>query len=168
LTRQTQNLLYHLLPAVLGLLAAGAIVLWVFLSPAPFRIGSLTPAFLSLVAAAILRHIERHGSSQEQCFQVALMMGVSSYWLPTVVFLTIPVWAYLIYRNLFNSRSFFATLLGYGVVAAWASVAVYMDWIDNPWAEFWTTKNAYGWIPTGVLLVTYIVSTIVRQTLRAR
>lgn len=165
--------LYHLLPAVFWLLAIG---------------GSLVPALPSLntklstlnyysgywVAAIVLiiivfiGRIKRHASSVEECFVMALFLGIASYWIPTVVFLTVPVWAYLIYRNLFSGRSFLATFLGYAVVAIWASIFVLFGWIANPWAHFFALENALGWIPLGAILLAWLASTIVRQILRAR
>ena len=99
---------------------------------------------------------------------MAIFFGIASYWLPTVVFLTIPVWAYLIYQNLFSGRSFLATFLGYAVVAIWAAVFIFFGWIANPWAHFFAIENALGWIPSGAVLLAWLGSTIVRQTLRVR
>ena len=99
---------------------------------------------------------------------MALLLGIASYWLPTVLFLILPVWAYLIYRNLYSLRSFTATLLGLATVAVWAAVLVVFGVIGNPWADFFATKNLWAWIPTGAVLIAFIASTIVRQTLRER
>ena len=99
---------------------------------------------------------------------MALLLGIASYWIPTVVFLTIPVWAYLIYRNIFSGRSLLATLLGYVTVAIWATVFILLGWIANPWANFFALENALGWIPLGAILIAWLASTIVRQNLRER
>ena len=99
---------------------------------------------------------------------MALLLGIASYWIPTVVFLTIPVWAYLIYRNLFSGRSLLATFLGYAMVAIWAAVFIFFGWIANPWAHFFALENALGWIPLGAILIAWLASTIVRQNLRVR
>ena len=125
-------------------------------------------AALVLLVIVIIGRIERHGSSVEQCFQTALLFGVASYWLPTVVFLTLPVWGYLIFKNLFCWRSFLATLIGYAVVAIWAAGFVFMGWITNPWADFFAQENALGWIPLGAILIAWLASTITRNILRVR
>lgn len=164
--RSTQNTLYHLLPVVFWLLAIGGIVLWEYCFTSSLFL--LLPAGLALVAVLIIRRIPRHTESVNQCFNVALLLGIASYWLPTVLFLALPIWGYLVYQNLFNLRSFCATLLGLALVAVWAAVAVHMGWIANPWASFFSIENARGWIPTGAVLIAWLASTIARQTLRVR
>lgn len=99
---------------------------------------------------------------------MGVLLGIASYAMPTVVFLTLPVWAYLIYRNLFNLRSFIATLLGYALIAIWAAVFIALGWIGNPWACFFASENALGWIPLGAILLAWLASAIARQQLRIR
>jgi len=123
---------------------------------------------LSLLSVFLIAHIKRHTGSVEQCFQVALFLGVASYWLPTVVFLILPIWGWLIFQQQFSFRSFLSTLIGLSVVAVWAGIFICLGWLDNPWAEFFAPKNAWGWIPTGAFIVAFIASTIVRRTLRVR
>ena len=93
---------------------------------------------------------------------------VASYWLPTVLFLTPVFLAYLIYKNLFSFRSFLAAVIGFATVAVWAAVFIVMGWIANPWADFFAKENAWGWIPTGAILLAWLASTIARQILRVR
>ena len=171
--RSTQTLLYHLLPAVFWLLAIGGTLVPALLS-FTFRLSPFTyysgywVAAIVLIVILFIGRIKRHASSVEECFLMAIFFGIASYWLPTVVFLTIPVWAYLIYQNLFSGRSFLATFLGYAVVAIWAAVFIFFGWIANPWAHFFAIENALGWIPSGAVLLAWLGSTIVRQTLRVR
>jgi len=171
--RHTQVILYHLLPAVFWLLAIGGSLVPVlpFLN-SPFSTfnyycGYLVAA-LVLFCILIIGRIRRHSSSVEQCFQVALLLGIASYWLPTVLFLIIPVWAYLIYQNLFSFRSFLSTLIGLAVVAIWAALFIWFGWIANTWMDFFAKENALGWIPLGAILIAWLASTIARQTLRVR
>lgn len=163
--------MYYALPVVFWLLAgAGTLVpiaLNTELSTINYYFGYLVTAIV-LLCILIIGRIKRHESSVEQCFQVAVLLGVASYWLPTVVFLTIPVWIYLSIRHLFSLRSFVAALLGYALVALWAGLAVFMGWIANPWANFFAKENALGWIPLGAILVAWMASTIARRTLRVR
>ena len=172
--RQTQVILYHLLPAVFWLLAIGGalvpLLLWTDIDGSSnynYHYGFLV-SVLVLVCIGIIRRIKRHSTSMEECFQVALLLGVASYWLPTVLFLIIPIWVYLIYQNLFSFRSWVATLIGWAVVAVWAAVLVATGYIANPWADFFATENALGWIPLGAILLAWLASTIARQTLRVR
>ena len=150
-------------------MAIGGSILPIFLLdlPANYAWGYL-PCAMALTVIVLMSRIERHTDSIEECFQMASLFGIASYWLPTVVFLTIPVWAYLIYQNLFSLRAFWATVTGYGAVAIWAAVAVQMQWIANPWAHFFAPDNAWGWIPTGSVLVAWIASSIARHILRVR
>ena len=167
--RSTQTILFHLLPVVFWLLAAGGTLLpmvWMEL-PDNYLWGYLVAA-IALIGIFILSRIQRHSSSVEQCFQVAVLLGVASYWLPTVVFLIIPMWGYLYYKLLLNLRSVMATLVGLAFVAVWAAILVWLGYIDNPWSAFFAPKNAWGWIPAGALLFAWLASTIARQTLRVR
>ena len=173
--RATQNTLYHLLPVIFWLLAVVGTLVPVILNFTPYTI-HLTPNYywgylvtaLVLFCIVIIGRIKRHTSSIEECFQMAVLLGVASYWLPTVLFLTLAFWAYLIYQNLFSFRSFVATLLGFALVAIWATIFIYLGWIANPWADFFATENAWGWIPTGAILLAWFASTIARQILRVR
>ena len=174
--RQTQNRVYHVLPVVFWLLAIlgtlAPAVYFNFLSsafhfPPNYFWGYLVAAAVML-SVLIIGRIRRHQSSVEQCFLVAVLLGVASYWLPTVLFLILPIWIYLIYQNLFSLRSFSATFIGFGLVAVWAALFIRWGWIDIPWAHFFAKENAWGWIPTGAIIVAWFFSTIVRQNLRVR
>jgi hypothetical protein len=159
-------MLYHLLPVVFWLLAIGGSIIPLFF--VEHYAWGFIPAALAWLSVVIIRHIQRHTNSIEECLVVALFLGVASYWLPSVLFLIIPIWGYLIYHNLFSFRSFVATLIGYAVVAVWATIFIVLGWITNPWAHFFATENAWGWIPTGAFILAYIASTIARQNLRVR
>ena len=175
--RQTQTLLYHLLPVVFWLLAAGGALVPVILQTAglfdnesvlaSYYWGFLVAAIV-LVCIWIISRIQRHAESMEECLQVALLLGIASYWLPTVLFLILPVWGYLIYQNVFSFRSFVATIIGFSVVAVWGAVFVWLGWMVNPWADFFASKSAWAWIPTGAALLAWLSSAIARQTLRVR
>lgn len=125
-------------------------------------------AAIVLIIILFIGRLKRHASSVEESFEMALLLGIASYWIPTVVFLTLPIWIYLIYQNLFSFRSFLATLLGYALVAIWASFFILLGWMANPWAHFFATESALGWIPLGAILLAWLASTIARRSLRAR
>lgn len=113
----------------------------------------------------MIRRIPRHTESVEQCFVAALLLGIAAYWLPTVVFLLLPIWGYLIYQNIFSFRSFLASLLGLAVVAIWAAVL-------NQWGilsfTFNLAHNLCVWFPTAAVLLAWLFTVIARQILRVR
>ena len=157
--RQTQEILYHLLPVVFWLLAIGGSVLF-------YREWQgYVVALLALICAWLIRRIKRHASSEEECFVVAILLGIAAYWLPSVLFLILPVWAYLIYQNLFSLRSFLASLIGFAVVAIWMAV---LNFFQLSTFNFQLAHNVRAWIPTGAVLLAWLGTTIVRQTLRVR
>ncbi|MBO4454336.1 MAG: hypothetical protein J5761_04695 [Paludibacteraceae bacterium] len=123
---------------------------------------------LVLTIIVILEHLDRHVIAIREAYSSALLLGIASYWLPTVLFLVVPIIVYLIVRNHFTFRSFTAILLGFATVAVWATVAIMIGWISNPWASFFAPEQAWGWIPLGAVLLAWLASTIVRQTLRVR
>ena len=157
--RQTQEILYHLLPVVFWLLATGGSVLF-------YREWQgYVVALLALICAWLIRRIKRHAYSEEECFVVAILLGIAAYWLPSVLFLILPVWAYLIYQNLFSLRSFLASLIGFAVVAIWIAV---LSVFQLSTFNFQLAHNVRAWIPTGAVLLAWLGTTIVRQTLRVR
>ena len=165
--RRTQSILYHLLPVVIWLLAIGGAVvpLLPFCALELSLLDYLIPTMVVLAATLLLTSLKRHASSVEPCFIVAVLLGVTSYWLPAILFLAIPACVYLQLRNLLTARSVAAFLLGYSLVAIWMTVIVHLSSITY---HFSLTQNAYGWIPIGAVLLAWIASTIVRRNLRVR
>ena len=163
--RHTQHRLYHLLPVVFWLLAIGGSVLPLFpFFPLRYLFWAFIPAGVALLCVWIIGRIKRHTNSIEECLQVALLLGVAAYWLPTVVLLIIPIWLYLIYHNLFSFRAFLATLIGFAIVAIWM-------WIISQLSTFHLsplTSHLDYWLPTGLLVTAYLGSTIARRILRVR
>lgn len=181
--RHTQVILYHLLPIAFWLLAIGGSLVPVLLNLLPFNfhfspftshlslfnyLYGFAVAAVVLVCIAILKHIKRHTSAVVPCWHVAVLLGIASYWLPTVVFLIVPMWIYLASRRLFEMRAFMASFLGFLFVAVWAVVGVFMEWIACPWMDFFAKENALGWIPLGAVLIAWLASTIARENLRVR
>ena len=119
-----------------------------------------------LLCIAIIRRIKRHTNSVEECLQVSLLLGIAAYWLPSVLFLILPIWGYLIYQNLFSLRSFLSTLIGFAIVAIWLIL------LSQVWPQTFHlspfTSNLYFWIPTGAAIFAWLASTIARQILRVR
>lgn len=123
---------------------------------------------LVMAVIGILKKLDRHEIAIQEAFSSSLLLGIASFWLPTVLFLTIPVIIFLIYYNHFSFRSFTAIIIGYATVAIWATVAIVLGWIPNNWAIFFSSSIAWGWIPLGSILLAWLGSTIVRQSLRVR
>ena len=138
-------------------------MVWVTL-PEGYWWGYLSAA-LTLIGIFILSRIQRHTRSVEQCFQVAVLLGIAAYWLPSIVFLILPIWGYLYYKNLFEFRSVLASLIGFACVAIWAIIGNYFSLFAF---HFSLSYNLLAWIPAGVILLAWLGSTIARQTLRVR
>lgn len=157
--RRTQTILYHLLPALFWLLAVGGSALFYHDWP-----GYIVTCFV-LFCVLILGRLKPFTTVVEPAFQIALLLGAASYWMPSALFLILPVVVYLIFRRLFNLRVFLAILIGFAVVAIWLVVLSQFSVLDY---SFSLTKNASGWIPIGAFITAWLASTIVRQTLRVR
>ena len=165
-----RKLLYHLLPAVFWLLAiGGSLVPLLPILPPVFPLNSYLIGYavapVVLLIFGIIGRIKRHTDSVEECFQASLLLGVASYWLPTIVFMIIPIWGYLIYQNLFSLRSFASSLIGFGLVAIWMVVLTAFSFIHYPLT---ITHNACAWIPFGAAMIAWLASTIARRILRVR
>ena len=162
--RQTQEILYHLLPVVFWLLAAGGMVLWEMYN-VQFTMYNYIPGIVCLISALLLTHIKRHENAVVPSFQVAVLLGIAAYWLPSVLILILPVWIYLVYRHLLDLRAFTAMLIGLALVAIWMAIGNQFSIFNF---QFSITNNLFVWIPTGIILLAWLGSTIVRQTLRVR
>ena len=157
--RNTHVTLYYLLPAIFWLLAVGGSALFYHDWP-----GYIVTA-LVLFCILILGRIKPYTMVVEQSFQIALLMGIASYWMPSALFLIVPAVGFLIFRRLFNLRTFLALLIGFAAVAIWLVLLSRLSILDY---SFSLTKNALGWIPIGAFIAAWLASTIVRQNLRVR
>ena len=174
--------LYHLLPVVFWLLAIGGSVLTLLLSDneavqqqsgpttewsvsASGLIAGYLVSAIALLCIFIISRIKRHTTSVEECFQVALLRGIAAYWLPSICFLIIPIWGYLIYQNLFSFRAFMASIIGFATVAIWYAVLYFF----TPYTLHFTLfYNLCAWIPTGAILLAWLASTVARNKLQIR
>ena len=123
---------------------------------------------LLLIPELMVSRINRHESSEESCFWIGLMVGISSYWMPTAIFMVIPFWIYLVTQNLFTVHGFVATGVGIGLVAIYAALAVWLGWIDNVWADFFSVDHLWGWIPIGAAILAWAASALARKVLYIR
>lgn len=168
--RTTQNILYHTLPIVFWLLAGAVCFFWYVFFPSLL---SFIPSVATLIVLLVLTSIKRRASSVEECLWTGILLGVASYWLPTVLFLLIPAWIYLYYRRLLDMRSFLASLIGVAIVAIWVAVLLVNPLspepvIANPWAQFFAPESLWCWIPVGAVLLAYIASSVARNILKVR
>lgn len=177
MTYQTRTILRRTLPVVFWLLAVGgAIGIPLIIANAGCQETLINPnywwgfaaAALVMTALWLLYRIDRHMSSAEECFQIAVLLGIASYWVPTVVFMTLPFGLFIVYQNAFNFRSFLATLLGFCFVAIHAAICIWQGWINCPWADFFSVEYLWGWIPVLAMLTAWLSSTIARKTMRER
>ena len=122
-------------------------------------------AILALISMYLITHIKRHASSVEECFEVGVLLSIAAYWLPSVLFLILPVWVYLIYKNLFSFRSFLATVIGFAMIAIWIVVG---NLFQLSTFNFQLSANLFAWLPAGSFLLAWLGTTIVQQTLRER
>lgn len=170
MTYQVRTILRRALPITFWLLAvAGCIVvpLTLFPLPANYWWGFLV-AVLGLILIADLSHLDRHVSSARQGFDIGLLLGIASYWLPTVVFLTLPCWIFMMTRYSFRHRTLLGTLLGFVVVVIYALIGVACGWIENVWTEFFSPARLWGWIPVGAVFLAWLGSYLIREKLKDR
>ena len=179
-----RKLLYHLLPAAFWLLAIGGSLLPLLLpfnfhlSPFNYLLGYAV-SLVALLCILIVSRIKRHTNSVEECFVVALLLGVAAYWLPTVILLLLPIWGYLIYRNLFSFKSFMASLIGLATVGIWlfvlyqlpitnhlSPITNHLSPITNHQSPI--TNNLSAWIPLGAVLLAWLASAVTRHILQER
>ncbi len=116
-----------------------------------------------LVVLLIYQTIDKHlfQSAAEQMFLVTLVLGIASYWLPTIVFAIIAVVLMLLYRNTFDFKSIFAILIGIVVVAIYASIACVLGWIEPVWIDgFFDASLSLRWIPVLALTITLVIDVI--------
>ena len=177
MNRHEATILSRVLPIVFWTLAvAGTVGVPFILESFNLQLSTFNPNYwwgfavtaLVLFVIVIMERLDRHMIAISEAYASALLLGVASYWLPTVLFLILPVIGYLISRNHITLRSFSAILIGFATVAIWATVAIVLGWIGNPWASFFAPEMAWGWIPLGAVLLAWLASTIVQQNLRVR
>ena len=171
MTYNQRILLRRLLPAIFWLLALGGSIATPFIFrlslPANYWWGFIPTAFV-LLCIVIAQHIDRHEPYVSQMFQITVLLGIASYWLPTILFAIVPFYAYAIWKGKMNFRSFLAVLIALTMDALYATIFVYLGWIDNSWVHFFEPDYAWGWIPVGAIFIAWLASTIVRQILRER
>ena len=170
MTYQVRTILRRTLPITYWLLAVGgciAVPLFLWSSPANYWWGFLVAVLVMLVIWD-LSHLDRHESSAQENFTMALLLGVASYWMPTVVFLNVPCWIFAMTRFAFRFRSFLGTFLGFMTVAIYAAIAIYLGWIDNVWADFFNHDYLWGWIPVAAIFTAWLATYYTIKALKDR
>lgn len=115
-----------------------------------------------LLVVSVYQHIDRHRieSVAEKTFMIAILLGVASYFLPSSILLIIPCVLLLMYRQSFDGQSLLAILIGFGVVAIYAAIFIWLGWIDSVWFDFFSMQTLGRWLFPGTLLVAYIINAI--------
>ena len=164
-------LLRRLLPAIFWLLALDGSIAPAFIFhlnlPANYWWGFVPTAFV-LLCLVVAKHIDRHEPYVHQIFRIATLLGIASYWLPTILFAILPFYIYATWKGTMNFRAFIAILISLAMDALYSAIFIYLGWIDNPWMHFFEPDYAWGWIPVGAIFIAWLASTIVRQLLRER
>ena len=163
--------LRRLLPVIFWLLAIGGTIAPPFIFhmnlPANYWWGFVPTVFV-LLCLLVAKHIHRHEPYVTQMFQITAILGIASYWLPTILFAILPFYIYAIWQGTMNLRAFLAILIALAMDALYAAIFIYLGWIANPWLHFFEPNYAWGWIPVGAVFIAWLASTIVRQFLRER
>ncbi|MCQ2323761.1 MAG: hypothetical protein MJZ53_02780 [Paludibacteraceae bacterium] len=149
MTLKQKQIIRYTVPAALWLLVGVGLFCFYRFCPYPRWEGALT---IFLIPLIFWKANRRRGAWAKEICSSVICLGIASYWLPSIVFLTPLVWAYVAHWRFITDRMFIATALGYGIVAFYAAIAIYLGWIDNPWKCFFCWKWAYRWIP--VVLIT--------------
>ncbi len=135
--------------------------------PANYLWGYMVAALLQ-VPEMLVSRIHLHRASEEACFWLGLMSGIASYWMPTVLFMILPFWIYIISRNFFTLRCIVSTMVGVGIVALYASLAIWQGWLTNVWVDFFALDRLWGWIPVCVIGLSWGATLLTRHILYIR
>lgn len=129
----------------------------------------LIPSTLVGLAVSILFSVEKHqDAAPEEAFLASLLAGIASWWLPSLLFLLPFQYMFLQYRRAFDGRTFSASLMGLSVVALYAGLAIWQQWIPLSWYPFFRFSDLWTMVPTLLLLTIVIVLTNVQQDRRVR
>lgn len=91
---------------------------------------------------------------------MTLLLGIASYWLPTLVLLLIPIVLALMYRNTFDGQSLLAILLGLATCVIYIGVAYLFSWIELPWLNFFDPQINLRWVEVLALVISFVVVVI--------
>lgn len=152
---------------------AGALYLVaVFLVPADGRhalLIGLIPAVLIALAIRVLFSVEKHqDSAPEEAFIASLLGGVASWWLPSLLFLLPFEYLFLLRRRALDGRTFSGSLMALLVVAIYAALAIWQEWIPLSWYPFFRLSDLWTMVPILLILIVIFVVTNVQQNRRVR
>lgn len=107
-----------------------------------------------ILAYLTLNQVNRHlnSSASEETFLATLLIGIVSYWLPSVLCSLLLVIILLILRKSFDGRSFLAIFIGLLLVAIYMGLFIYLGWIDRVWSQFFAPDTLNNWIPIGMIV----------------
>lgn len=168
---KTRKTLTILLPIALILLAVGGLVGLRFggILTTDALINGLVTSLVSWVSIFVVLGVDRHQVyASEEAFLSSLLIAAVSYLLPVIIGIQLALWVILILRNTFNARVFVASLLGYAALAIIYGPLVCLGLLDNNWVAPFETTRLMPAIVVGLFWLSYILVTIVRQSLRVR
>lgn len=171
MTYNQRILLRRLLPVAFWLLALGGTIALPLLIHANLSANywlGFIPAAIMLIAIVIAKSIDRHESYVNRMFRITMWMGIASYWLPTILFLILVFWGYAIWKATASFKAFLAIIIALAMDAIYASIFIYLGWINNTWAHFFEPDLQWGWIPVAAIASAWLASTIARLLLRER
>lgn len=117
---------------------------------------------ICLLAVLVFQQIDRHKieTTAEHAFLMAILIGIASYWLPSLLLVWVPIILLLMYRQCFDGQSLIAILLGSAVVALYAALMVWAGWIAPTWLSFFDGATALRWLSIGAVLLATIINWI--------
>lgn len=117
---------------------------------------------LLLTCGYVFEHIDRHqiGFYAEYAFLMSILIGLASYWLPSVLLLILPLMVILAMRQTFDGQSFIAILMGLGLVALYAGLMVWLGWLQPSWFDFWNHDVSLRWLTIAAMCASLILNRI--------
>ena len=129
----------------------------------------LIPAVLIALAIRVLFSVEKHqDSAPEEAFIASLFGGVASWWLPSLLFLLPFEYLFLLHRRALDGRTFSGSLMALLVVAIYAALAIWQEWIPLSWYPFFRMSDLWTMVPILLILIVIFVVTNVQQNRRVR
>ncbi|MCQ2345482.1 MAG: hypothetical protein MJZ82_01795 [Paludibacteraceae bacterium] len=111
-----------------------------------------------------LMKVEKHQeTAPEPAFICGFLIGVASFWLPSILFLMPLVYIVLIHRQSLDLRTLFAGLLGVGIVIFYYYLLVNCGWIKWGHRTFFRLGDLLTMIAPLIVIISILTITILRQ-----
>lgn len=118
----------------------------------------ITATWLSIYL--LLMQVDHHtnASAAEETFLASILIGLMSYFLPTLLFSLVLVYIILARRQSFDGKAFLASLIGMLLVALYAGIAIWFGKIDFVWADFFSTATLTRWFPLALMILSILLN----------